>query len=117
MQASYVEELKAGRLPPAMAPLVLPLLFKPDKNSIEYKALDAACSALQTSPQRLMLEVGGIPDARQLHFSRFLLEQFPKGIGFPAVPLPVAPQLPVASVQAFSIDDVTTTEIDDAFSV
>ncbi len=117
VQASYVEELKAGRLPPAMAPLVLPLLFKPDKNSIEYKALDAACSALQTSPQRLMLEVGGIPDARQLHFSRFLLEQFPKGIGFPAVPLPVAPQLPVASVQAFSIDDVTTTEIDDAFSV
>jgi exoribonuclease-2 len=117
VQASYVEELKAGRLPPAMAPLVLPLLFKPDKNSIEYKALDAACSALQTSPQRLMLEVGGIPDARQLHFSRFLLEQFPRGIGFPAVPLPVAPQLPVASVQAFSIDDVTTTEIDDAFSV
>ena len=35
VQASYVEELKAGRLPPAMAPLVLPLLFKPDKNSIE----------------------------------------------------------------------------------
>jgi exoribonuclease-2 len=64
-----------------------------------------------------MLEVGGIPDARQLHFSRFLLEQFPRGIGFPAVPLPVTPQLPVASVQAFSIDDVTTTEIDDAFSV
>jgi exoribonuclease-2 len=117
VQAQYVEELKAMRLPESMRPIVLQLLFKPDKNSIEYKALDAACTELQMAPQRLMLAVGGIPSAKDLHFSKFLFESFPKGIGFPDITLPVLPELPVADVQAFSIDDVTTTEIDDAMSV
>ncbi|GGI53626.1 ribonuclease catalytic domain-containing protein [Oxalicibacterium solurbis] len=117
VQAQYVEELKAHRLPDAMRPLVQQLLFKPDKNSIEYKALDAACSEMQIAPQRLMLAVGGISSAKELHFSKFLFESFPKGIGFPNVQLPALPELPVADVQAFSIDDVTTTEIDDAMSV
>lgn len=117
VQAGYVEELKAGRLPEAMKAITTQLLFKPDKNSIEYKALDAAAAELQTTPQRLMLSVGAIASPRELHFTRFLLENFPKGTGFPAVAVPARPSLPVADVQAFSIDDVTTTEIDDAFSV
>lgn len=117
IQDQYVEDLKAHRLPDAMKPLALQLLFKPDKNSIEYKALDAACMALQTGPQRLMLAVGGIASSKALHYSKFLFEQFPKGVGFPVITIPAAPALPVANVQAFSIDDVTTTEIDDAFSV
>jgi exoribonuclease-2 len=117
VQASYVEELKAGRLPEAMKPITTQLLFKPDKNSIEYKALDAAAAELQTTPQRLMLSVGAIASPKELHFTRFLLESFPKGTGFPPVAIPPRPSLPVADVQAFSIDDVTTTEIDDAFSV
>lgn len=117
IQAQYVEELKAQRLPAALKPLALQLLFKPDKNSIEFKALEQACNELQTSPQRLLLAVGALDSAKQLHLSRFLLEHFPKGTGFPAVPLPEVPRLQNANVQAFSIDDVTTTEIDDAFSV
>jgi exoribonuclease-2 len=117
IQAQYVEELKANRLPDAMKSLALQLLFKPDKNSIEYKALEAACNELQTTPQRLMLATGGIASPKELHFSKFLYESFPKGIGFPAMTLPTTAPLPVADVQAFSIDDVTTTEIDDAFSV
>ncbi|MFS0755144.1 RNB domain-containing ribonuclease [Noviherbaspirillum sp. 1P10PC] len=117
VQAGYVEELKAGRLPEAMKPITTQLLFKPDKNSIEYKALDAAAAELQTTPQRLMLSVGAIASPKELHFTRFLLENFPKGTGFPAVSIPARPSLPVADVQAFSIDDVTTTEIDDAISV
>ena len=117
LQAEYVAQLSAGVLPASMRPIFLQLLFKPDKNSLEYKALDAACSALQTSPQRLMLACGGIESPKQLHLSRFLLENFPKGLAFPQFSIPSAPSLPVADVQAFSIDDVTTTEIDDAFSV
>lgn len=118
VQASYVEELKAGKLPDAMKPLVQQLLFKPDKNSIEYKALETAADELQTAPARLMLSTGGIPSAKDLHMSRFLFEHFPRGAGFPQVAVPAAPDnLPLARVQAFSIDDVTTTEIDDAFSV
>ncbi|QAU33535.1 RNB domain-containing ribonuclease [Janthinobacterium sp. 17J80-10] len=117
LQVQYVDELKAGRLPEALRGQVRQLLFKPDKNSIEYKALEAACDEMQTSPARLMLAVGGMASPKDLHFSRFLLEHFPKGSGFPAVQVPPLPDLPVAAVEAFSIDDVTTTEIDDALSV
>lgn len=117
LQAKQVEELKAGQLPVSMAPLVNQLLFKPDKNSIEYKALDTAAQELQTSPARLMLSVGAISSARELHMNRFLSACFPRGTGFPEIAIPAKPQLVSADVQAFSIDDVTTTEIDDAFSV
>ena len=118
VQAGYVEELKAGRLPEAMQPLVQQLLFKPDKNSIEYKALETAADELQTTPQRLMLTTGGIASAKDLHMGRFLFENFPRGAGFPPVAVPAPPtDLPLANVAAFSIDDVTTTEIDDALSV
>jgi len=118
VQAGYVDELKAGRLPEALQPLVQQLLFKPDKNSIEYKALETAASELQTTQQRLMLTTRGIASAKELHMGRFLFEHFPRGAGFPPVTVPEAPAgLPLAKVAAFSIDDVTTTEIDDAFSV
>lgn len=118
VQAGYEEELKAGRLPDAFAGKALGLLTKPDKNSIEYTALDAAALARGVSPARLMLDCGGIPSARALHEARFLAEYFPHGTGFPAVAVGKLPEdLPRADVNAFSIDDITTTEIDDAFSV
>ena len=118
VQAAYVEELKANKLPESMQPLVQQLLFKPDKNTIEYKALEAACDELHTSPQRLLLAAGGFGSPRELHMARFLFDNFPRGAGFPPVAVPSAPTgLPLAAVAAFSIDDVTTTEIDDAFSV
>jgi exoribonuclease-2 len=118
VQASYVEELKSGKLPQAMQTIVQQLLFKPDKNSIEYKALETAASELQTTQQRLMLATGGIASAKELHMARFLFEHFPRGAGFAQVAVPAAPDdLPLARVAAFSIDDVTTTEIDDALSV
>jgi len=117
LQAKQVEELKAGQLPASMASLVNQLLFKPDKNSIEYKALDTAAQELQTTPARLMLSVGAISSARELHMNRFLSACFPRGTGFPEIAIPAKPELVSADVQAFSIDDVTTTEIDDAFSV
>ncbi len=118
VQAGYEDELKAGRLPEAFKGKALALLTKPDKNSIEYKALEAAAAARGVSPPRLMLECGGIPSARALHEARFLSEYFPHGTGFPSVtPNPLPDDLPTAQAEAFSIDDITTTEIDDAFSV
>jgi exoribonuclease-2 len=118
VQAQYEEELKAGRLPEALAGKALGLLTKPDKNTIEYKALEAAAAARGISQARLMLECGGVASARALHEARFLSEFFPHGTGFAAVTVGALPDdLPEADVEAFSIDDVTTTEIDDAFSV
>ncbi|WDZ96526.1 RNB domain-containing ribonuclease [Herbaspirillum sp. WKF16] len=117
-QAAYVDELKAHKLPEAFRPIALQLLFKPDKNGIEFKALDAAAKELQTTPQRLMLAAGGIASPKELHYAKFLSEHFPRGTGFPAIAIPAPTTgLPLADVQAFSIDDVTTTEIDDALSV
>ncbi|TDN67626.1 RNB domain-containing ribonuclease [Paraburkholderia sp. BL10I2N1] len=118
VQAGYEDELKAGRLPEAFAGKALGLLTKPDKNAIEYKALEAAAAARGISMARLMLDCGGIPSARALHEARFLSEYFPHGTGFPPVTVGGLPEdLPEAEVEAFSIDDITTTEIDDAFSV
>ena len=118
IQAQYVEQLKQNQLPEQFKALALQLLFKPEKNSIEYKALAEACDAMQTTAQRMMLANGGLASAKDLHLSKFLFENFPKGLAFPSIAIPSLPDnLPVANVQAFSIDDVTTTEIDDAFSV
>ena len=118
IQAGYVDELKNGKLPQSMSAIVHQLLFKPDKNTIEYKALEAAADELQTTAPRLMLNVGGLASPKELHMGRFLFEHFPRGAGFAPVEIPKAPDdLPLAEVAAFSIDDVTTTEIDDAFSV
>ncbi|CAG4887690.1 ribonuclease catalytic domain-containing protein [Paraburkholderia saeva] len=118
VQAGLEDELKAGRLPESLANKALGLLTKPDKNTIEYKALEAAAAARGISMARLMLDCGGIPSARALHEARFLSEFFPHGTGFPPVTVGAVPDdLPEAEVEAFSIDDITTTEIDDAFSV
>jgi exoribonuclease II len=118
IQAEYVELLKAGALPAAMQAIVAQLLYKPDKNSLEYKALTTACTELHTTPERLMLATGGVRNAKELHLNKFLFSYFPKGVGFGTMASPELPtDLPVADVAAFSIDDISTTEIDDAFSV
>jgi exoribonuclease-2 len=118
IQAEYVDQLKAGTLPASMQTMVQQLLFKPDKNGLEYKALAAACADMHSTPERLMLTTGGIKSAKDLHLNKFLFNYFPKGIGFNNITSPALPaNLPVADVEAFSIDDISTTEIDDAFSV
>ncbi len=114
----YLEQLNAGQLPPAFAPLVGRLLYAPDKNSIEFKALDEACAAQHVSPAHLLQRCGAIPSTHDYHLNRFLFEYFPRGAGHEALALPEAhADLPLADAAAFSIDDAATTEIDDAFSV
>ena len=116
--AGWIVALKARTLPAAFTARLPMLLYKPDKNSLEWKALAAACDALQSNPVALLAECGAIPSTHEYHFQRFLSEAFPQGTAFPATgPLPPPPELPLAPVRAFSIDDATTTEIDDAFSV
>jgi exoribonuclease II len=116
--AGYVEELKAHRLPEAFRAVLPMLLYKPDKLALETRALNAACEALQTNPVALLAACGAIPSTHDYHFNRFLFEAFPQGTALPPQGEPVAlPELARAAVRAFSIDDATTTEIDDAFSV
>ncbi|HET7061906.1 MAG TPA: ribonuclease catalytic domain-containing protein [Nitrosospira sp.] len=119
-QAHYAQLLCAFSLPEEFKPILPSLLYRPDKNTIEWKALEAACSTTKLTVRKLLEMCGGIPSTHDYHLDRFLLEHFPEGPGFGEVDtreLMELPELPVADVTAFSIDDVTTTEIDDAFSV
>jgi exoribonuclease-2 len=114
----WAQELGNGQCPQPIREQIYKILFKPDKNAPEYKAVVEASRSTQTAPLDLLLQAGAISSPYQFHWKRFLLENFPKGTGFPAVAAPViAEVLPLAEVQAFSIDDSQTTEIDDALSV
>ena len=115
---SWADELGQGRCPEPIREQLYKILFKPDKNSAEYKAVVEAAKATRTAPLDLLQNAGAIASAYQFHYKRFLFENFPKGTGFPALQAPVvSTDLPLADVQAFSIDDSQTTEIDDALSV
>ena len=114
----WASELEGGRLPEGFAPLVPQLLYKPDRQRLETKALEAACERTGLSAPRLLERCGALPSSRDYHVDRFLFEHFPAGVGFPeGLSVAQPADLPVASVAAFSLDDATTTEIDDAFSL
>jgi exoribonuclease-2 len=118
LRADWVAQLKSGGLPEPFRVKVFELAHKPDKNSLEYKALMDACSETGLSPVRLLDKCGAIPSSQEFHLQAFLLENFPRGAGFPVLtPPPPPPELPAGDAPAFSIDDAATTEIDDAFSV
>jgi exoribonuclease-2 len=115
---TWVDALKRSELPDALLPFAETLLAKPDRNKPEIKAFEAAAAELACSMPELLLRVGALKSPYEVHLRRFLLEQFPKGTDFPPVDVPPCPDdLPEADVQAFSIDDAATTEVDDALSV
>jgi exoribonuclease II len=120
--ALMVEELKAQQLPEALKLKLDMLLYEPDKNAIEYKVLDTAAAELHISHLKLLQVCGAISAHHDYHLGAFLREYFVKGIGFDEalshsfVPIHLD-DLPLADAEAFSIDDSTTTEIDDAFSI
>ena len=115
--ARYTAELSALTLPPEFVEKMPHLLYSPDRNTLEVKALEAACAATHLSAAHLLQRCGGIPSTKDYHLNRFLLANFPHGTGFPEVSITPYSELPLAEVTAFSIDDASTTEIDDAFSV
>ena len=121
-QAEAIErmraELVAGRMPAEIAGMLPQLLYRPDRNRVETKAFEAACVDAGLSAPRLLLQCGALESSYDFHYNRFLFEYFAEGTAFPAFDAPADPaDLPLAQVAAFSIDDATTTEIDDAFSV
>ncbi len=118
LQAKFVEQLKRHELPDEFAPLMNSLLYDPDKNSVAFKALASACEETGLTIPHLLEKCGALPSSHDYHLNRFLFEHFPHGIpkGMEAQ-LPDLPELPKVDAVAFSIDDSSTTEIDDAFSV
>ena len=116
--AKWAHDLGNGVCPAPVQEQLYKILFKPDKNAPEYKAVVDASRATHMGPLELLQKAGAISSPYLFHWKRFLLENFPKGTGFPAISAPpINDDLPLANVQAFSIDDSQTTEIDDALSV
>lgn len=118
---AWEADLVGGQCPEPIAQQLYKILFKPDKNTPEYKAVAQAAKSSQKPALDMLHDAGAIASAYELHWQRFLFECFPQGVGFSGLDsAPVQTEidnLPIASVQAFSIDDADTTEIDDALSV
>ncbi|EMS2002752.1 ribonuclease catalytic domain-containing protein [Neisseria gonorrhoeae] len=114
---AWAEALKRGEMPSEIAADLRTILHAPDKQSLTYKAFTKAADALKTSAYELAKKTGGITSIPQYLQEGFEIKYFPKGTGFPDLSLPEMPDLPKADVTAFSIDDESTTEVDDALSL
>lgn len=116
-QQAWVDQMVAGQLPDAIASVAPTFVVRPDKNSMQWKAFDAAVTELGTTPEKLLLSLGVWPHPLALLQYKFLATYFPRGTEFPDIPLePVRTDLPLANVTAYTIDDSNTTEFDDALS-
>jgi exoribonuclease-2 len=116
--AQWTAALERFECPAPIAAMQDELLYAPDRSKSETKAFEEACRKTGLPPAQLFARCGLLPDSHDYHLKRFLHEFFPHGTGFPAHAVPHAPEdLPLAEGEAFSLDDVGTHEIDDAFSV
>ena len=115
---AWGQRLAQGQFPEELRPLLPELLYKPDRNKLETRALEAASQKTGLSAPRLLERAGALRSSEDYHLGRFLFEFFPRGTGF-AQGLEVAEpaDLPQGGAAAFSLDDAATTEIDDAFSL
>ena len=121
--AAWVEQLNSKTMPEGFQNKADTLIYNPDKNSLEWKAIEESAHATGRLALSVMAQCGLIKNAHDYHLGAFLREMFPEKNGkhgtdfgeFEEVTIPQ--DLPLANVTAFSIDDATTNEIDDAFSL
>jgi len=121
----WVSELKSGVMPEALRPHVNQLLYRPDRNTLIAKACEKAVEDTGLNLPELFFAAGAWPHRSALpymaqhdfHLGKFIAEYFPKGVA-PPVELVINEPTGLADsgLTAYSIDDATTVEIDDAFS-
>ncbi|EGZ51131.1 ribonuclease catalytic domain-containing protein [Neisseria wadsworthii] len=115
---AWSQALQQGSLPAEIGADLKTILHAPDKQSLTYKAFTKAAAAMKLSPYELAKKTGGVTSLAQFMREGFELKNYPQGTGFPAVDIPQLGDLPLAEgIEAFSIDDESTTEVDDALSV
>jgi hypothetical protein len=69
---SWVVALKQHELPDALRAALGMLLYAPDKNTLEWKALAQACDEEKTNPVALLAQCGALASTHDYHFNRFL---------------------------------------------
>ncbi len=121
--AAWVVMLNDKQLPDGFSDKADSLIYNPDKNSIEWKAIEESARTSGRLSLTVMFDAGMIASAHDYHLNAFLREMFNDGTGF-AASEDAKPEyaidindLPLAKVEVFSIDDENTNEIDDAFSL
>ena len=67
-----------GTLPDVIRRNAMTLLIRPDKNGIEWKALNDASAETRQTPLRLMLSLGGIASPWRWHVDSFYAMNFPQ---------------------------------------
>ena len=70
----WAAELVAGQCPAPVREQLYRILFKPDKNGPEYKAVVEAAKRSQRAPLDLLKGAGAIDSPYQFHWRRFLFE-------------------------------------------
>jgi exoribonuclease-2 len=107
--SDWAEALGRGECPQPIREQLYKILFRPDKNAPEYKAVVEASRATHLAP--LDLRKGGrhrfgLP----VPLEALSVRQLPQGTGFPQLTAPQRPRTAaLAPVQAYSIDDSQTT--------
>src|SRR5205085_6705903 len=84
----WAGELARGQCPAPIRDQLYRILFKPDKNAAEYKAVVEAARRSGRAPLDLLQAAGAIDSPYEFHWRRFLFEEFPKGTGFADVAVP-----------------------------
>ena len=116
-QQAWTDSLVAGTAPEEIASQLPSFLGRPDKNTMAWKAFEKAMEVTGGNVAELLLKLKIFPHELALHRYAFLSQHFPKGTAAPEIPIPEYEALETAAVEAYSIDDISTTEIDDAFSI
>ena len=95
---AWAAELAAGSCPAPIREQLYKILFKPDKNAPEYKAVvEASRAHAHARRWTCCRQAGAIDSPYQFHWQRFLFENFPKGTGFPPLQAPaIKDELPLA---------------------
>ncbi len=115
---AWVATLLTGTLPQEVQQDLPTILHAPEKQSLTYKAFAKAAEQSKVSLLVMAQKVGGIESIPDYLLQGFVLQNFNKGLYAPEIALEDIPfDLPKADVMAFSIDDESTTEVDDAISV
>lgn len=114
---AWAAALQQGEMPSEIAADLKTILHAPDKQALTYKAFTKAADALKLQPYDLAKKTGAIQSLPQYLLDAFEVKHYPQGTAFADIAVPDLPDLPKADVAAFSIDDDSTTEVDDAVSV
>ncbi len=114
---AWAAALQAGEMPSEIAADLKTILHAPDKQALTYKAFIKAADALKLQPYDLAKQTGAVTSLPQYLLDAFEMKHYPQGAVLADMEVAPLPELPQADVAAFSIDDESTTEVDDALSL